>query len=261
MAKFTVLEIVQDILNDMDTDEVNSIDDTAESQQVAQIVSTTFHSMMANRNWPHLREITTLTPSGSSSLPTVMTLADDVKEVVSINYNAARLGDTRKNYKEMKFLEIDDFLRHTNARNSGNSNITTMSYKGTELFIQNDQPPKYYTSFDDKELVFDSYDSVIDDTLQESKTQLVIYKMPSLVIADNTIPDLPDEAFPALIEEAKSRAMFRIKQMPDQKAEAEARKQQKWLANMAHRVDQGDLYPNYGRKSHKYMKDPTFRRD
>jgi len=52
--KLTLLEIVQDIMNDMDGDEVNAISDTIESQQVAQIVKTTYLEMMANRNWPHL---------------------------------------------------------------------------------------------------------------------------------------------------------------------------------------------------------------
>lgn len=261
MAKFTLLQIVQDILNDMDSDEVNSIDDTFEAQQVAQIVRTSYNSMMANRNWPHLREITSLTASGDSSLPTVMYLSDDVKEVVSVNYNTIKADETRKNYKEVQYIEIDDFLRHTNARNDTNSDTDVMTYKGTELLILNDKAPKYYTSFDDKELVFDSYDSGVDSTLQASKTQLVVYRMPSLIVTDNSIPDLPDEAFPALIEEARSRAMLRLKQQVDQKAESEARRQQRWLSNKARRTSEGDIYPNYGRKARKMAKDPTFRKN
>ena len=42
MAKMTVLEMVQDILNDMDSDEVNSINDTIEAQQVANTVRTVY---------------------------------------------------------------------------------------------------------------------------------------------------------------------------------------------------------------------------
>ncbi len=44
--KYTLLEIVQEILSDMDSDEVNSIDDTTESEQVATIVKSTYLSMM-----------------------------------------------------------------------------------------------------------------------------------------------------------------------------------------------------------------------
>ncbi len=261
MAKFTMLQLTQDILNDMDADEVNSIDDTFEAQQVAQIISSAYNARMANRNWPHLRDITTLTASGDSSLPTVMILSDDVKEVVTVSYNAVKLGSTRKDYKDIKFLDIDDFLRYTNQRDNTRDDTDIMSYKGTELLIQNNQAPRYYTSFDDKELVFDSYDSVIDDTLQTSKTQLVVFKMPSLVIADDTIPDLPDEAFPALLEESRSRAMLRLKQAVDQKAEAEARRQQRWLSQKARRNEEGDIYPDYGRRGRKRQKDITFRRN
>ena len=259
MAKYTILQMTQDILNDMDADEVNSIDDTFEATQVAQIIHTAYNSMMANRNWPHLKEITTLTASGDSNLPNIMYLSTDVKEVVSVHYNTLKSGETRKNYKEIKFLKNDDFLRLSHQRNNDNADTDVIAYKGTELLILNDKAPQYYTSFDDLELVFDSYDSGVDTTLQASKSQLVAYKMPTLTIADASIPDLPDEAFPALIEEAKSRAMFKLKQMPDQKAEAEARRQQKWLANKARRTEQGDMYPNYGRRGGGVRKEPTFR--
>ena len=42
MAKLTVLEIVQNILSDLNSEEVNSISDTIEADQVAEIVKTTY---------------------------------------------------------------------------------------------------------------------------------------------------------------------------------------------------------------------------
>ena len=41
--KKNLLEIVQNILSDMDSQEVNSISDSIEAMQVAQIVETTFY--------------------------------------------------------------------------------------------------------------------------------------------------------------------------------------------------------------------------
>ena len=52
--KKTVLEIVQDIMNDMDSDKVNSISDTVESQQIAQTVRTVFESMVTNLSLIHI---------------------------------------------------------------------------------------------------------------------------------------------------------------------------------------------------------------
>lgn len=54
MAKLTLLDIVQDILSDMDSDTVNSITDSVESLQIAQIVKTTFFEIITEGEWPHL---------------------------------------------------------------------------------------------------------------------------------------------------------------------------------------------------------------
>jgi hypothetical protein len=42
-AKMTLLEIVQDVLNDMDSDEVNSISDTVEATQIANICRSVYY--------------------------------------------------------------------------------------------------------------------------------------------------------------------------------------------------------------------------
>jgi hypothetical protein len=73
------------------------------------------------------------------------------------------------------------------------------------------------------------------------------YIMPSWLPSDDFIPDLPDEAFTALIEEAKSRASLKLRQVADQKSEQESRRQQRWLARKSRRVSNGIIYPNYGR--------------
>lgn len=261
--KMTLLELVQDILNDMDSDEVNSIDDTFESQQVAQIVKSTYIAMMSNRNWPHQMKLLSLVASGDDSLPTHVTIQDPIKEMISINYNKARDGETRRRYQAMRWLEPDDFLRHTNRRNSDESNIDIIvDPSGIELLIRNDLAPTYWTSFNDSTIIFDSYDNSVDDTIQESKIQARAYVMNSWVHVDDAIPDLPDEAFTALLEEAKSRAMFKLKQTADQKAEQESRRQQAWLSRKDWRAKGGIKYPDYGRKSGKTQNNsPYFDKD
>jgi len=258
--KMTLLELVQDILSDMDSDEVNSISDTAESEQVAQIVKSTFYAQMNTRNWPHTRKLIKLVASGDDSLPTHTKLADAVKELVSVRYNCVRAGETKRSYKDIKYKDPDDFLRITNRRNSDEANVDIIvDPTGVELLIVNNQAPTYLTSFDDVTIVFDSYDSAVDDTIQNSKIQAMGYVIPEWSTEDDFIPDLPDEAFTALLEEAKSRAFFKLKQTADSKAEQEAGRQNRWLSRKAWRVAGGVKYPSYGRKGKNCYRDPTFR--
>ena len=265
MAKPTLLAIVQEILSDMDSDVINSINDTDEAGQVAQIVKSTYDAMISNRNWPHTKRIIHLDSYSDSDKPTHMIISEDFKEIISIYYDKKKNGETRLLYQEVKWLDPDDFLRHTNSRNSDDDIITTVTDpSGVLLLIQNNKAPTYYTSFDDETIVFDSYDSEVDNTIQASKTQARAYVIPDFIIDDDTIPDLPLEAFSALIEEAKSKSMYKLKQTQDIKSEQEAGRQQRWLSRKAWTVAGGIKFPNYGRKAHRsyYPTDePTFRKE
>ncbi len=259
--KLTLLELVQDILNDLDSDSVNSIFDTFESEQVAQIIKTTYYAMMSTREWPHLRETIQLTPSGDLAKPTHMYVPKNVKQMVFINYNIAGEGETRKKYQPVRWREPDEFLQLTNQQNSDSDNVDVIvDDSGVELLIRNNTHPTYYTSFDDKAIIFNAYDKAVDDTLQNDKTQAQAYVIPSWSTTDTFVPDLPAEAFIALLEESKSRAMMKLKQMEDAKSEQEAQRQHRWLSRNAWKVKGGIKKPNFGRNSRKMRRDPTFDR-
>jgi hypothetical protein len=257
--------MVQEILSDMDSDEVESIDDTIEAEQVVTILKATYYSLISNRDWPHLHKSIQISSFGDSSKPTHpthMTLPDEAREVQFINYNKATVDDTRKKYRPVKYLTPDHFLHKTNQENDSADEVeVVVDTGGIELFIRNDRAPEFYTSFDDKNIVFDAYDKEVDTTLQASKIQSQAVVMPAWNSSDTFIPDLPDDAFTLLVEEAKSRAMFRLKQMVDNKAEQEAARQSNWLARKARRINGGIRYPNYGRKAKgaTVHRDATFR--
>lgn len=258
--KKTLLELVQSILTKMDGDEVNSIDDTLESLQVADIVRDTALAMWAKRDWPHLRKTLKFEASASANYPVHIQLPDNVKKMSFINYNKVKQGDTKKLYKPVSYLEPEAFLRRQNALNSDNDNVDVIQdYTGVELLIRTDKAPEYYTSFDDKNIVFDSFDSDVDTTIQNSKIQAMAYTLPSWTHADNYVPDFPEEAFPALYHEALSVCQFTLRQFNDQKAEQEASSQHRWLSRQARNIKQGVKYPDYGRRSAKMRKDPTFK--
>lgn len=263
--KQNLLEMVQDILSDMDGDFVESINDTDEATQVAQIIKSTYLAMMSNRNWPHTARAINLEPFSDTDLPNYLRINEEIKEVISVYYDKARLGDTRLNYTQIPYIDPDQFLRFTNNRNNNDVNTRVIiDPSGIKYMISTNKAPEYYTSFNDTDMVFDSYDSGVDSTLQASKVQARAYVIPSFEMSDDFIPDLPGEAFSALIEEAKSKAMMKLKSTQDVKAEQEASRQQRWLSRKSWRAHEKDIYPfDYGRRSRGggYRKDPTFRRD
>lgn len=250
--KKTLLGMTRDILNDLDADEVNSIDDTTEAQQVANIIKQCYEEMVTNRNWPHTRKLIQLEASGSLDRPNYLRLPDRLKELEDFRYDKRTQTDTKVRLQPVKYLEPDEFLRVIANRNSDNTNVSQIQdFSGSTLLIYNDKPPQYWTSFDDTYLVTDAYDSAVDDTLKSSKTQCLAYIDPEWVHEDDAIPDLPTDAFAALQEEAKSVAFVTLKQMANQKAEQKSQRQNRWLSRKAWRASGGVRYENYGRKGRK----------
>lgn len=247
--KKTLLEIVQIILNDLDSDEVNSIDDTVESQQVALIVRTCYEEMMSNRNWPHLKKLIQLEHIGDIAKPTYLVLPERIKELSQFKYEKQKADADNVVLQDVMYLYPDEFLAVTQNRNSANDNVDTIvDFSGTKILVFNNFAPTYWTSFDEVHIVCDSFDKEVDDTLKKAKTQAFAIMDPIWVHTDSAIPDLPTEAFSALVHESMSTAFMSVKQMANQKAEQKAGRQNRWLSRKAWQAKGGVRYADFGRK-------------
>ena len=251
--KLSLLDIVQDILSDMNSDEVNSIQDTIESMQVAGIVKSVYFELMGNKNWPHLQTLTRLQASGDNTKPTHMRIPELVKELEWIHYNRRELAaPTVAKYEEIKYVDVDEFLSITSKYDVTAANVTEITdFSNITFLIKTDEHPKYWTSIDDDYVIFNAYYKTLESTLQQANSRIRVYMEPSWSMSDTYIPDLPSEAFPALLAEAKSTAFSRIKQLPDQKAEQQAVRQKNWLSRKAWKAHGGIQLPSYARRSRK----------
>ena len=248
--KLSVLDMVQDILSDMDSDEVNSISDTVEAMQVAQILKTTYFNMCSNRKWGDQKRLTTLDHSGDISKPTHLKLPENTKELIFLSYNCKKdqTSGPIDEYRKLEYRYPDEFLRIVNTRPRNNSAYEEVTdFGGVKLFIKNNEHPTYWTSFDDKYLICDSYYADLDTTLQASKTQAYLVQMPTWEMKDDFVPHFPVEAFAALLAEAKSTAFLVLKQMANEKAESTSRRQQAWLSRKNSTAKTGVRYQTYGR--------------
>lgn len=247
--KMSWLSMVQDILSDMDSDPVDTIDETVEAVQVSQILRTTFFNIIDGRDWPHLYNLFTLTATNALT-PTHMTIPEDVTEIQSIRYNKRKLLDTRDKIGEIEYLVPDQFLDISLARNSSATDVTSVTDpSGIVLYIKNNIAPTYYTSFTDRTIVMDSFDSDIDTFLTSAKCIGYGKKYPTAVIGDGSgYPDMPVEAFSYLLAEAKATAFLTLKQQPNPKAEQHSVIQSRRMAREAWTTPRKDKYPSFGRR-------------
>lgn len=252
MRRMTLLEIVQDILNDQDGDEVDSITDTVESLQIANIVRSVYEHIIDGRDWPHLYELFQLESSTDSSFPVYFTIPEDMEELQWFKYNKKKEVADADRYEAVTYKAPKEFIEYCNQRNSTADNVDSIiDLSGVTIYVLNDTAPMYYTSFDNDTIICDSYDSGIDTTLQSSKTQCYGKRLPVFSLVDNYIPDLPTQAFALLVNEAKSAASLKVRQMPDQKAEQYAITGRRRMSQESWKVKNGITYPNYGRTSKK----------
>lgn len=242
--KKTLLEIVQDILNDLDSDEVNSIDDSLEAAQVAMIVESVFYGIISTQDVPEHSELLKLTALSDSDYPTHFQMGDNVKGFNTIWYDTSDTGAFE--YTEVYWCDPVEFLRRTDGLTS---NYTTVSDKngGTKIRIQNNAHPTFYTSFDDEYVIFNSHKSTVDSTLQESKVRAYGTVYPVFSQTDNYIPDLDAVYFPMLIAEAKSMSAEIMKGATSAKLEQAARRQRSYIQNDKYRTKQGTTLNDYGR--------------
>lgn len=249
MAKMSLLEMVQDILSDMNSDNVNSISDTIEAGQVARLVKSTFINLHNDRIWPHAGQLFRLDSLADTNRPTHMLMAENVIEVSWVKYNVQATINKPLDYKNIIYKTPEDFLTFVMSRDSSLAYAqTVIDFNGTPLIIYNNAQPTYYTSFDDKHLVFDSFDITMDSTLQNSKTQVFGYIEPEFLMEDDFVPEVPAKAFPYFISECKNVCFLKVKEVFSQSDAQTSTRQKSWLSRNKSKVKNETKYPNYGRK-------------
>lgn len=234
MATMTLLEMVQDIMTAMESDNVNDITDTVESAAIAQTIKTTYFDLIASRDWPFLRSYSQLTALGDTSNPTKMRFPTTVNKVYWIKYNK----------KDVSWMDPKEFVDLRDSRTEETGVVDANGYILT-------RDPTYWTSFDDDYIYFDSILNSDDTTLQASKSQAYVLTIPSWTHSNSFIPTLPEKMFPTLLSDAKDTCFLNFKQTQNVKESRKAQRgrirmqNEAWKNNQAESTTNANV--NYGR--------------
>jgi hypothetical protein len=233
--KMSLLDMCQNILSALDSDPVDDIAETVESVQVVEIIRESYYELMSSRQWGFLRQLTQLTGLGDTANPTRMQIPATLNKIYWVKYNGV----------EMVYLTPEDFNDMIAQREAQASIVDSNGYG-----LNKD--PSYWTSYDDKYLVFDSRDSSVDNTLQQSKSNVYGVKEATFTLTNTFTPDIPEKFFPTLLSEAKAQAFVNLKQQSNVREERKAQRGRVMLRNEAWRNKLGEekynRKVNYGRK-------------
>ena len=238
--KSTLLQVVQSILSDMDSENVNSISDTTEALQVASVVEDTYFNIIAARNIPEHNKLIQLVSLGSSARPTHFTYPARTKELIRLDYNIGTASS--QDYREIVYvspLEFIDRMSETDLK------VTTVD-QSMELFVGNDTDPSYYTSFNDNHIIMNSYDVSVEAHLASNKTRAFCSIYPTFSQTDSFAIDLDQTLMPLLLAESKSTCMSLFKGGSDPKVEQSARRLKSYVQNDQYKSNQS-ARNNYGR--------------
>jgi len=245
--KMTVLEIVQNILSALDGDEVNSIGDTIESEQIAHEVRNTYYEHLNNFGIAGRNQLVQFDALNSyDDYPNVLKVVDTVDHFDWIKYNTNTVDDPE--YKDVDYLEPKEFMDRVLMGASGTSItvkdiITQLPYK-----IVSDKAPEFWTTFDNEHIVFNSINRELDDTLQQSKLMAYGEVLPSFSLVDDFVPDMEAKMFSGFISEAKAACFVNYKGVSNAKEEQRARRQKvRYQANNSKRHNGSNYKINFGR--------------
>lgn len=213
MAKITVLNIVQRVLEAIGHSPVQNVADTPSAKKVLRIAEEVFYQEQAYGDWPHNRFAGRLVSLGDTNRPTTLVIPEDITSLDEFKYQYVE-GSGRIKFEELEQVaDPRDFLDMVLARDSTESNVQVVKVPASEpvdIFVYNDRRPRFWTTFDDRYVVADSYNQEIETTLQGSKTVITGTREQRWSSLGDAYPPMPPAMFPYFLSRVTAVAAERL---------------------------------------------------
>lgn len=249
-SKKTLLEIVQSTLGSMDSDSVDSINDTVESEQVALTAQEQFFELATYQRVPQFEQLTQLVGLADTDQRTVMLIPDDTTDIKDVRYKHTNTDATTK-FQEVHYVSKDEFLDTQLRLKVGEALIGENILDGNiRIPYRMDRGPSCWTTFDDEHLVFDSIDTVEqgDDTLTNDNSMVIAYIIPAFSLTDTFVPDVPVKLFPQYMNMIKEANSYEQRQINNEVRTRKSEKQghrNRHFASIADGSDEGYIAPTH----------------
>ena len=259
MAQQTLLQLTQSVLASIDGDEVTTISQTVESQQVAVIIQNVFNDIFDRAELKLGKQLFQLT-NASVSQPTLCTLPTLTQSVVDLEwlqYDKHLSNTTTPLWGYVNYLSVEEFFMLVNSYSQSLNNNQSYSYVNNgqtfTIWCLNNIAPSWFTTLDDKTFLFDSYDNTVDASGLVGTKGMAYGQLSNVFsLTDTYTPPLEDHQFSLLLQASCARAWVELKQQANPKAEQSERRQwihlQKTRRTKPTHVPAIQSLPDYGRR-------------
>ena len=189
----TVLELVQAILVETGSDPVNHISDTVEASDIAMIMNQVYNEIVDRYDLPSTGTVQALDGLADPNRPNFMQLKDTSYNIQWIKYDNRVSSGANKAYVPITYKSPEEFVAMvTSGPSTDSTNYQIVFWNSNVPFIINKKKgPSFWNTFDDKTIIFDSYNSAVDTTLQSSKSMVYVLTRPDFGTNDSDVPNLP----------------------------------------------------------------------
>ena len=196
--QITLLEAVKEYLDAVDGFAVDSIFETDEAQRAARICRRVFFRLFSTvDNLQNKGSFVTL--EGGSSLSKIV--------YARLPFETQKVQNSRIEYKKgsvyapVEYLDPHEFMELTRGRSASLPEaVTVQDYGGAEFVIWNNRHPQYFTSFDGKYIVFDSFDSTVSSTIVPAHARMYVTNDPIFDLDDDFLIPLPANLVPVFLD-------------------------------------------------------------
>lgn len=261
----TLIELVQSLLASMESDEVDSINDTVEGYNVALLCRDVFYDACTDLALDEQDRTVHLVSAANINTPTLFTVPPNVTKLYWVKYNQSDpldINPTFPLFMTVQYVCFPDFLTNqqalrqdTLASAGGDVAEQTIVDKSGNSFpipYRTNAFPQFYTTFDNNSVLFDSYRQDIESTMQSSNTLCAARIFPEFQLADTFVPPFDSNQFAYYRNKCKVQAFAEFKQMPHQVAIENTKRQKQVVVRDRDRVDNRPavlkLQARYGRR-------------
>ena len=201
-------EMTERVAEFVNADKVDSINDTDESYKIATIIKETYEEMVLSKEIQTALELFKLQSASSETAKTCLLIPEEALTLDIVKY-------TNKDGKiySPQYMEPMEFIDWTLWLDTTLPVVETVTDKesGAVYNIRTDKDPSYYTIISGKYLIFDSYNSDFENTLQGRHCICYGHTLPAFEMKDEFVPDLQEQQFPILLSRAKTAADMELR--------------------------------------------------